>query len=76
MSQAVQSAMVSISRSATIQPKQYNSLSVTVSLSLPILPDEDAKTAIERVDEQVLESLCEKVQFMLKNGRAIVEPEP
>ena len=72
MPQQDQSGQVRISRSATIQPRQYTSLSVTVDLSLPIETGEAVETAIARVDTVVMNSLLEKVFELVKDGKDIV----
>ena len=72
MPQQDQSGLVRISRSGTIQPKQYTSLSVTVDLSLPIEAGEEVEAAIARVDSLVMNSFLEKVCELLKDGKDIV----
>lgn len=48
-------------------------MSVNVSLTLPIEEGETGAEAVARVDEIVLAQLLDKLDFMNKNGKGIIE---
>jgi len=73
MLQTNTSATVSVRRSATIQVKQFHPMTIEIGLTLPILAEESAESAIERVDEIVLQKVIEKVSQLNAEGKAILE---